>query len=116
MDYAEAIVVAVTTEGHEGKIYELAGDEAFTMAELAAEVSRQIGRDVSYTDLPADEYTAVLEKAGLPQGFPQVLAGIDVSVSRGDLFENNDQLSKLIGRSTTPLREVVAEMLKTQQN
>ena len=115
-DYAEAVVVAVTTEGHEGKIYELAGDKAFSMDELALEVSKQTGKDVYYIDLPADEYTAVLEKAGLPQGLPQVLAGADVSVSKGDLFENSYQLSKLIGRSTTPLREVVAEMLNTQQN
>jgi NAD(P)H dehydrogenase (quinone) len=114
-DYAEAVVVAAATEGHEGKIYELAGDEAFTMTELATEVSKLTGKDVSYTDLPAEEYTAVLEKAGLPEGLPQVLAGIDVSVSRGDMFENSYQLSKLIGRSTIPLREVVAEMLKVQK-
>ena len=111
-DYAEAVIAVVTTEGHHGKVYELAGDEAFTLSDLAEEVSKQTGKDISYTNLPSEQYEASLAKAGLPEGITQMLAGIDVSTSKGDLFDDSRQLSKLIGRSTTPLREVVSEMLK----
>ena len=43
-DYAEAAAVVLTGTGHEGKSYELAGDSAYTLTELAAEISRQTGR------------------------------------------------------------------------
>lgn len=111
-DFADAIVAVVTSEGHQGKIYELAGDEAFTLSDLAAEVSKQTGKQVSYTNLPSEEYAASMVKAGLPEGLAQVLAGMDVSTSKGDLFDDSRQLSKLIGRSTTPMKAVVTEMLK----
>jgi NAD(P)H-dependent flavin oxidoreductase YrpB (nitropropane dioxygenase family)/uncharacterized protein YbjT (DUF2867 family) len=51
-DYAEAAVAVLTGEGHEGKTYELAGDDAYTLADLAAEISRQTGRTIPYKDLP----------------------------------------------------------------
>ena len=65
-DYAEAAAVVLTAEGHEGQLYELAGDEAVTLTDLAAEISRQTGRDIPYRDLPQAEYAAILTQAGLP--------------------------------------------------
>ena len=111
-DYADAIVAVVSTDGHDGKVYELAGDDAFTLSELAAEISKQTGKSVSYTNLRPEEYAGALEKAGVPQGFIQMLTGIDISISKGDLFDNGHHLSTLIGRPTTPLTEVVADLVK----
>jgi NAD(P)H dehydrogenase (quinone) len=111
-DYAEAIVAVATTDGHQGKTYELAGDEGFTLADLAAEISKQTGKNIIYTNLPVDEYAKALVKAGLPEGVAQMFAGIDVSTSKGDLFDDSRDLSKLIGRPTTPLRDAVKELLK----
>ena len=111
-DYAEAAVAVLTGEGHEGKTYELAGDEAFTLRDLAAEVSRQTGKEISYKNLPEAEYAATLTGFGLPEPLAQAIAGWDVAASQGALFDDSHQLSTLIGRPTTPLREAVAEMLK----
>jgi NAD(P)H dehydrogenase (quinone) len=111
-DYAEAAVVALTTPGHEGQVYELAGDEAFTLAELAAEISKRAGRQIPYVNLPESEFAAVLLKAGLPEGMAKALASWDVDASRGALFDDSRQLSKLIGRPTTPLAQSVAAAVK----
>lgn len=111
-DYAEAAAVVLTGEGHAGKTYELAGDDAFTLSDLAAEVSRQTGKDTPYTDLPQNEYAKALENAGLPAGLAETIAGWDVAASKGALFDDSRQLSTLIGRPTTPLSTGVAEMLK----
>ena len=111
-DYAEAIVSVVTSEGHTGKTYELGGDDAFTLKQLAEEVSRQTGKELPYTDLPSDEYRTSLVKAGLPEPVANMFAGIDVSISMGNLYDNSHQLSKLISRPTTPLKEVISEMIK----
>lgn len=111
-DYAEAAVAVLTSEGHQGKVYELAGDEAYTLSDLAAEISRQTGKDIPYKDLPEAEYVDILKSFGLPEGLPQAIASWDVCASKGDLFDDSHQLSKLIGRPTTPLSESVADALK----
>jgi NAD(P)H dehydrogenase (quinone) len=111
-DYAEAAVAVLTSEGHGGKTYELAGDEPYTLSDLAAEISRQTGKNIPYTNLSPSDYAASLTSMGVPEGFVQMLAGIDVSTSKGDLYDGSRQLSKLIGRPTTPLSVTVAQTLK----
>ncbi len=111
-DYAAAAVAVLTGEGHAGKVYELAGDTAYTLAELAAEVSRQTGRQIGYTNLPQAEYRAMLVTVGLPVPIADMLADSDAGAARGGLFDDSRQLSALIGRPTTPLSALVEKALK----
>ncbi len=110
-DYAEAAAVVLTSDGHEGKTYELAGDVAWTLPNLAAEISHQTGRDIPYKDLPEADYAAVLKGAGVPEGFAGAIAGWDVAASKDALFDDGHQLSALIGRPTTPLAQTVKLVL-----
>ncbi|WP_024889660.1 SDR family oxidoreductase [Luteimonas huabeiensis] len=110
-DYADAAVAVLTDEGHAGHVYELAGDEAWTLADLAAEVSRQAGRDIPYRNMTEAEYAAALEAAGMPAAFAKLLADSDRGASEGGLFDDGRQLSALIGRPTTPLRDSVRAAL-----
>jgi len=114
-DYAEAAAVVISTPDTENRIYELAGDIAFTRADLAAEVSRQTGKTIPYNDLPEATYAGILESFGLPAPFAAILAQSDVGAGQGGLFDDGRQLSGLIGRPTTPLAEVVAAALKAAQ-
>lgn len=111
-DYAAAAVAVLTGEGHAGKVYELAGDTAYTLAELAAEVSRRTGRQIGYTNLPQAEYRAMLVNVGLPEPIADLLADSDAGAARGGLFDDGHQLSALIGRPTTPLAVMVEAALK----
>jgi NAD(P)H dehydrogenase (quinone) len=111
-DYAEAAVAVLTGGGHHGKIYELSGDESYTLTDLAAELSRQSGKNIPYKNLPENEYADLLKSFGVPEGFACAIAGWDTSASKGDLFDNSRQLSKLIGRPTTSLASVVKDALK----
>jgi len=106
-DYAEAAAVVLTTEGHENKIYELAGDDAYTLSNLAAEISKQTGKDIPYNNLSEADFTAALVGIGLPEPFAQVLADSDAKAAKGDLYSDDKTLSKLIGGPTTPLADVV---------
>ncbi len=111
-DYAEAAAVVLSSKGHEGQVYELAGDEAYTLKELAAEVSEQTNRAIPYNNLPEGEYAKVLISAGVPENFAQAIAQWDKGASRNDLFDDNRVLSKLIGRATTPLSISVKNALE----
>lgn len=110
-DFAEAAAVVLTTAGHEGKVYELAGDTAYTLVDLAAEVSRQAGKQIPYLNLSETDYADKLKSFGVPEGFAAAIASWDTSASKGDLYDDGKQLSKLIGRPTTPLAAVVASAL-----
>ncbi|AKP51613.1 SDR family oxidoreductase [Cyclobacterium amurskyense] len=110
-DYAAAAATVLTSEGQEGKVYELAGDEAFTMSDYAAEISRQTGKDIPYVNLPESDYAQALIKSGLPEGLAQFLASSHVSTEKGDLFDDGHQLSKLIGRPSTSLSEAISAAL-----
>ena len=113
-DFAQAATVVLTRDDQEGKVYELAGDSAWTLSELAAEVSRQTGRNIPYKNLPETDYASALISYGLPESLAHALASYDVSASKGALFDDSHQLSKLIGRPTTSLSAAVANALKGQ--
>lgn len=108
-DFAEAAVAVLTGKDHKGKIYELAGDEAYTLKDLAAEISRQTGKNIPYNNLPESEYAGILQKFGLPEGIAAAIASWDKSASKGDLFDGTRQLSMLIGHPTAPLSVAVKE-------
>ena len=111
-DYAEAAAKALTSAAQPGRTYELAGDQAYTLAELAAELSRQAGKTIPYVNIPEADYRAALLGAGLPDWLALGLASWDTGASQGALFDSSRQLSALLGRPTTPLAAVVAEALR----
>ncbi|BDD06902.1 SDR family oxidoreductase [Aureibacter tunicatorum] len=111
-DYAEAAAKVISSGGHEGKIYELAGDEYFTLSDFAEELSKQSAQQIPYVNLPEEEYRNALLGAGLPTDLAGFLASSHVSTSKGDLFDEGKQLSSLIGRPTTNLRQSIADALK----
>ncbi|MFF4985054.1 SDR family oxidoreductase [Streptomyces sp. NPDC001046] len=111
-DYAAAAVAVLTGEGHENTAYELGGDTAWSFAEYAAELSRQTGKDIAYDAVSPETLVAVLTGAGVPEPFARILAGVDVSIEKGELVVPGGDLSRLIGRPTTPLSEAVAAALE----
>ncbi|EOT9364817.1 NAD(P)H:quinone oxidoreductase [Escherichia coli] len=109
-DYAAAAARVISEAGHEGKVYELAGDSAWTLTQLAAELTKQSGKSVTYQNLSEADFAAALKSVGLPDGLADMLADSDVGASKGGLFDNSKTLSKLIGRPTTTLAESVSHL------
>lgn len=110
-DYAEAAAVVLAGDGHEGKTYELAGDSDFTLSEYAALLSELSGKDVAYVNLDEESYKNALVGAGLPEGLAAVLADSDAKAANGALASDSDDLSRLIGRPTTPMRATLEAIL-----
>jgi NAD(P)H dehydrogenase (quinone) len=114
-DYADAAIEVLTGDNQQGKVYELAGDESYTLSDLAAEISRQTGKNIPYRNLPEREYSDILKSFGIPQNIAKAIAGWDISASKGDLYDNSHQLSKLIGRPTTSLSKAVEKELTSSK-
>ncbi|EFB5134143.1 NAD(P)H:quinone oxidoreductase [Escherichia coli] len=109
-DYAVAAARVISEAGHEGKVYELAGDSAWTLTQLAAELTKQSGKPITYQNLSEADFAAALKSVGLPDGLADMLADSDVGASKGGLFDDSKTLSKLIGRPTTTLAESVSHL------
>jgi len=110
-DYAEAAAEVMSREDQAGKVYELAGDDSYTLAQFAAEIAAQSGEKVDYVNLSQADFAAALKGAGLPEGLAEMLADSDAGAEKGGLYNDSRQLSKLIGRPTTPWQTVVRAAL-----
>ena len=111
-DYAAAAVAVLTTPGHDNKTYELAADTPFTLADLAAEDSRQTGKPLPYINVGVADYAKGLAGHGVPEGFARMIAGWEEPISKDALFDDSQTLSKLTGKPTTPLAATVKAVLK----
>jgi NAD(P)H dehydrogenase (quinone) len=112
-DYAAAAAASPTsTEDQGGRVYELAGNSAFAMQDYAAVSPAEFGKTIPYRDLPEAEFKAVLIGAGLPETIASLLANSDTGASKDALFDDNRQLSRLIGRPTTSWQTSVAAVVK----
>ncbi|MER5949289.1 SDR family oxidoreductase [Streptomyces sp. NPDC001904] len=111
-DYAAAAVAVLTGEGHENRAYELSGDTAWSLAEYAAEVSRQSGKEIVYRNVTPEQNREVLVGAGLPAPLADILVDVDTAIGKGLLARGDGDLARLIGRPTTPLADAVAAALK----
>jgi NAD(P)H dehydrogenase (quinone) len=111
-DYAQAAAAVLTADGHLNQAYELGGDTAFTLAELAAEISAQSGTHVRYTDLPEAAYGRALADNGVPLPYAEILANADQGLRRGELRTDSGDLRRLLGRPTTPLTDAIAAALR----
>ncbi|GAA2291531.1 SDR family oxidoreductase [Streptomyces kunmingensis] len=111
-DYAAAAVAVLTGTGHENTAYELSGDVAWSLAEYAAEVAKQSGKDIVHRNVTPEENREILLGAGLPAPFADILVGVDTAISQGLLARRNGDLSRLIGRPTTPVSDAIADALK----
>ena len=108
-DYAEAAAVVLTTPGHEGAVYELSGDTAWTFDELASTIGELLGREVVYRSVSPEEHTRILAGAGLDEGTVGFVVTLDGNIRDGELADATSTIADLIGRPTTPLAQGLAE-------
>jgi len=111
-DLAAAASTVLTQPGHVNKIYELAGDHSYSMYEFAEEVSKQVGRSIAYNNLTPAEYEAQLLSFGVPKMIVDVIIDADVRSSTGELDSSSRDLSKLLGKNTMALSDVIKVALQ----
>lgn len=109
-DYAEAAAKVLTSEGHEGKIYELAGSNSFTLYDLATYLTQASGKPVAYQNISPEDYLEALISVGLPDGLAQVIVDADVQALNGTLYSESKDLENILGRKTTSIKDQIISM------
>jgi NAD(P)H dehydrogenase (quinone) len=112
-DYAAAAAKVLAGAGHENKTYELSGDAAWSLREYATEVARQSGTPVAYRQLPAEQYRAILTRAGVPEAMAAIFTDTEEAIDRGRLAATPGDLHRLLGRPTTPLAATIEAALRS---
>lgn len=102
-DFAAAAAAVLLADGHEGKVYELGGDVAWSFEELAAAASAVVGRAVVYRPVDATTLRKVLVQAGLDDAAADFVVQLDLDIAAGLLAGPTGQIAALTGRPTTPL-------------
>ena len=114
-DYARAAATVLAGGDHAGRIYELAGDASFTLAELVAVVAEASGKPMAYRNMAPEEFRSAVLDAGLPEIVARILSDTDAGVAKGALFDDGGALARLIGRPTTPLQTTITSFVRNQQ-
>lgn len=65
-DVAAVAATVLTTDGHDGKIYELTGTEALTGTQVAQKIAAAIGRPVTFADPSPEAFRDTMTAAGQP--------------------------------------------------
>ncbi|MGI4871886.1 MAG: SDR family oxidoreductase [Janthinobacterium lividum] len=108
-DMAEAIAHVLTSAGHEGKTYPLAGPQSHSFADVAAALSELAGKPVAYTDVPPAQFGEQLGQAGVPAPFVGFILAFADAITNGDFDRPSSVLAELLGREPTPLKDYLRE-------
>ncbi len=103
-DLGEATATILSTEGHENKTYNLTGSEAYSFADIAAELSALTGKTVAYTSPEPAAFEGMLKQFGLPEGIVVMSVLFAVGIKSNDFSSASGTLEQFLGRKTTDLK------------
>lgn len=106
---AVAAAAASHPTAHAGRTYFLTGPELITYAQIAAVLSRQLGRTVSFRTSTREEDEAALVRMGLPQPVAAMNALALSLWADGDLEWLSDDIPALLGRPARSYQQFAAD-------
>ena len=112
-DIADVAVAALTEPGHSGEIYEVTGPRLLSLADIAAELSRATGRDITYVPVPHDAFVAGIEESGAPQDVVWMLDYLFSTVLDGRNAHLTDGVERALGRPPKDFADYAREMAAT---
>ena len=93
---------------HLGRIYELTGPRSQDMHGVAREFSDALNREVTYSDIPAEDWERELKKVGLPEHLTRHLVAMGELHRAGRYDRLADGVERVTGRPAMSVREFVS--------
>jgi len=114
-DVAGAAVTVLTAPGHEGAIYELAGPDVLTQVEVAAVLTRRLGREVQAETVSLDAWERRARVSGLTDYGVDTLRAMFHYYERFGFSGNPRALEWLLGRPPTSLDVFLSRIVQSQE-
>jgi len=109
-DIADVAVAALTEEGHSGEIYEVTGPRMLTFTEVAQEISRAAGREVSFIQIPKEAFAGAIQDSGVPQEIAWLLDYLFDTVLDGRNSYVCDGVQRALGRDPIDFAEYASRI------
>jgi len=110
-DIAPAIAAVLTEDGHEGKTYDLTGQDAVSWTQLAELPSARAGKSVPYRSIDDTEAAARMEAAGISAPYIPFMLGFYAAYRAGWSGTPSGHIEQLAGRPATPTLYAIAAVL-----
>ena len=108
-DVARVVAAVLADAGpHLGRVYELTGPRSQDMNGVAGEYSDALGREVTYADIPPEDWEQALKKLGLPEHLTKHLMTMAELNRAGRYDRLSDSVERVTGRPAMSVREFVA--------
>ncbi|WP_036434938.1 NAD(P)H-binding protein [Mycobacterium sp. URHB0044] len=107
-DCAGAAAAVLLGDGHDEKVYEIAGERLLDDAAVAAALASHHGRSVDVVSVPDVDYENGLLAAGLPAELASLLTGFGETIRAGLMQVPLGDTEKLIGRAPTSIEAFLA--------
>jgi NAD(P)H dehydrogenase (quinone) len=108
-DIADVVVGLLTNPGRDGQAYEVAGDEAYTLAEAAERLGKAIGREISYVDETMEEAWESRRPSGEPDWVIEGWITTYVAIAKGELAEPTSTVRDLTGHDPQRLEALLEQ-------
>lgn len=101
-DIADCAVAVLTSEGHDGKTYDLTGPEAITFHQVAAALGDAIGKPVTYVSVPPEAALGAMLQAGMPEWNAKAVNELYGVFAAGKAAQVTGDVERLSGHPATP--------------
>ena len=97
-DIADVAFTALTEEGHNGEIYEVTGPRLMTFNDIADDLSRATGREITFQSVPHDAFVNGVAESGAPKDVVWMLDYLFATVLDGRNAHLTDGVQRALGR------------------
>jgi uncharacterized protein YbjT (DUF2867 family) len=112
-DIADVAVAALTEEGHEYEIYEVTGPRLMTFADVAREISRAVGREVEFVQIPRRTFNESIRESGVPDEYAWLLNYLFETVLDGRNAYVCDGVQRALGRPPKEFSDFARQIAET---
>ncbi|MEQ9317322.1 MAG: NAD(P)H-binding protein [Henriciella sp.] len=112
-DIADVAVAALTEDHHNGQVYEVTGPRLMSLADVAADLTRATGREISYEDVPHEAFVAEVAASGAPRDVVWMLDYLFSTVLDGRNAHLTDGIQRALGRPPKDFAAYAREVAKT---
>jgi uncharacterized protein YbjT (DUF2867 family) len=112
-DIADVVVAALTEDHHDGQIYEVTGPRLMSIADVAADLSRAVGREIAYVDVPHDAFVSEVASSGAPDDVVWMLDYLFATVLDGRNAYLTDGVRRALGRPPRDFADYAREVAAT---
>ena len=108
-DVAEVAAIALTEDGHAGRVYDLSGAEALTFAEAVAVIGDALGREIEYLPVSQEDYVAELLEYDVPADYAHFIGDLVGCIRRGTSGDVTDTFERVTGHPPIAFADFVKD-------